>query len=668
MAHIDAGKTTTTERVLYYTGKTHKIGEVHEGAAVMDWMAQEQERGITITSAATTVIWRDVQVNIIDTPGHVDFTMEVERSLRVLDGAIALFCSVGGVEPQSETVWRQADKYGVPRIAFVNKMDRIGADFFHGRQMMADRLRRQRRWPCSSPSAARMTSAASSTSSRCTPSSIRTSWAPSSRSIDIPDELCDQAAEWRAEAGRGGGRPRRHADGDVPRGPGDHRRAPARGHPRAPRSTSASRRCCAARRSRTRACSRCSTPSWTSCPRRWTCPPIIGIDAQGRRGRAPARRRRAVRGAGVQDHDRPVRRQAHVLPRLLGHAEGGLLRAQREQGQAASASAASCRCTPTTARTSTRSSPATSPRPSASRTRRTGDTLCDATSTRSCSSPWSFPSRSSRSPSSPRPRPTRRSWAASLQRLAEEDPTFRVHTDEETGQTIIAGMGELHLEIIVDRLLREFKVDANVGKPQVAYRETIAQARSKGEGRFVRQTRRPRPVRPRRHRLEPNEPGGGFEFVNQIVGGVDPAGVHPGGGRGHPGGHGDRACSPATPWSTSRSPCSTAPTTRSTPRRWRSRSPARWRSRTRREGRAGAAGADDGVEVVTPESSWATSWATSTAGAARSTAWSRAAAPRSSRPRAAGHDVRLRHRPALHDAGPGHVHDAVQALRGSARR
>ena len=230
MAHIDAGKTTTTERVLYYTGKTHKIGEVHEGAAVMDWMAQEQERGITITSAATTVTWRDTQINIIDTPGHVDFTMEVERSLRVLDGAIALFCSVGGVEPQSETVWRQADKYGIPRIAFVNKMDRIGADFFRGLEMMVDRLGANPvalQIPIGREAEFRGIIDLVEMHAIVYKDELGTEF----EITDIPAELVRPGGRVASQAGRGRRRPRRPPAGDLHRGRRDHPGPPAPGHP-----------------------------------------------------------------------------------------------------------------------------------------------------------------------------------------------------------------------------------------------------------------------------------------------------------------------------------------------------------------------------------------------------------------------------------------------------
>ena len=344
MAHIDAGKTTTTERILYYTGKSHKMGEVHEGAATMDWMEQEQERGITITSAATTCEWADHRINIIDTPGHVDFTVEVERSLRVLDGAVALFDSVAGVEPQSETVWRQADKYQVPRIAYINKMDRIGADFERGVQTMIDRLGAHP-VPIQLPIGAE---------------------GDFKGIIDLVAMKADRL-QGRSRQGRlGRGHPgraarrrpggpraparrglalRRRPRGDDPRGAGDPGAAAGRGHPQGDALQPAHAGPVRLAPSRTRACSRCWTPSSRTCPSPLDVPadggPRAGQGRRGPRGRPQGGRLRAVQRAGVQDHGRPVRRQAHLLPRLLGQARGGLARAQRVERAGPSASGAS---------------------------------------------------------------------------------------------------------------------------------------------------------------------------------------------------------------------------------------------------------------------------------------------------------------------------------------
>ena len=337
MAHIDAGKTTTTERILFYTGRNYKIGEVHEGAATMDWMVQEQERGITITSAATTCRWRDCWINLIDTPGHVDFTVEVERSLRVLDGAVAVFDAVAGVEPQTETVWRQANKYNVPRFCFVNKMDRIGANFERTRRDDQGPPRRRARPSCSCRSA------------------------PKSDFRGVVDLVEMKALIWHDEnngekwdVDRDPGRP---AEGRRGRAPRARRRALALRRRRHSRSTSATRtitadrpaprasqrrrspttscRCSAARRSRTRASSRCSTPSSTTCPRRSTSRRLRAQPTRGEGELDPrAERRRAVLGARVQDPERPLRRQADLHPRLLRHAREGLGAAQLDEGQA----------------------------------------------------------------------------------------------------------------------------------------------------------------------------------------------------------------------------------------------------------------------------------------------------------------------------------------------
>ena len=529
MAHIDAGKTTTTERILYYTGRTHKMGEVHEGAAVMDWMEQEQERGITITSAATTASWKDYRINIIDTPGHVDFTVEVERSLRVLDGAIALFDSVAGVEPQSETVWRQADKYRVPRIAYINKMDRIGADFDRGVQTMIDRL--------------------GATRSR---SSFRS--APRPTSAGVIDLVAEKAIVYKDDLGK-----EWEVDRHPRRAPGRRRtrRAPhlieavaeyddelmedyleEQGRSRSTRlkadirkatldiSVRRPRSLAAARASRTRACSRCSTRCSTTCRARSTCRRSRASSPRrrARRRATPAVReasgRRAVLRARLQGHVRPVRRQAHLLPRLLGQARGRRPRAERDDRphRARRPHPDDARERPRGAGGGLRGRHRRRRRPQADldrrhalRARRADQARDDRRSrSRSCTS------RSSR-----RPRSTRRRWRIALARLAEEDPTFQVRTDEETGQTVISGMGELHLEVIVDRMKREFNVEAGVGRPQVAYRETIRGEAKKVEGKFVRQTGGSGQYGVVYINLEPC-PGEGFDFVNKIKGGVGP--------------------------------------------------------------------------------------------------------------------------------------------------
>jgi len=518
MAHIDAGKTTTTERVLYYTGKTHKIGEVHEGAAVMDWMAQEQERGITITSAATTVAWRDTQINIIDTPGHVDFTMEVERSLRVLDGAIALFCSVGGVEPQSETVWRQADKYGIPRIAFVNKMDRIGADFFRGLEMMVDRLGANPvalQIPIGREAEFRGIIDLIEMNALVYQDELGTDF----EIVDIPEELRPQADEYRLKLVES------IADHD------DHlletylegrEITPARLREVIRQATldiSITPVLCGSA-FKNKGVQPLMDAIIDFLPSPLDVPPVVGIKPNGDE---------ASRAA---DDDAPfsalafkVAVDSHVGKLTYFRVYSGTLKAgsyvlnatkdkrerisrilqmhanHREDRDEIYAGelAAAVGLKYTT----------------------TGETLCEIGKPIILES-MDFPEPVIFVAIEPKTKADEEKLGTSLQRLSEEDPTFRVHTDEETGQTIIAGMGELHLEIIVDRLVREFNVDANVGKPQVAYRETVRNKVDKVEGRFVRQSGGHGQYGHVVIEMQPNEPGGGYEFESRIQGGVIP--------------------------------------------------------------------------------------------------------------------------------------------------
>ncbi len=518
MAHIDAGKTTTTERILYYTGKTHKIGEVHEGAAVMDWMAQEQERGITITSAATTVIWHDTQINIIDTPGHVDFTMEVERSLRVLDGAIALFCSVGGVEPQSETVWRQADKYRIPRIALINKMDRIGADFFHGLEMMVDRLG-------ANPVALQI------------PIGREAEFRGMVDLIEmkaivyldelgadfevtaIPDDLRPLADEYRLKliesiADHDDSLMEAYLEGEEISP--ERIRAVIR---RATLDTSITPVLCGSA-FKNKGVQPLLDAIVAFLPSPLDVPPVKGIKPGGEEvtrktaDDAPfaalafkvaadphvgkltyLRVYSGTLKAGSYVYNSSREKRERISRILQMHANHRADRAEIYAGELAAVVGL--------------------------KNTGTGDTLCDQSKPVVLES-MEFPEPVIMVAIEPRTKADEEKLGNSLQRLADEDPTFRVFNDEETGQTIIQGMGELHLEVIVDRLVREFGVDANVGKPQVAYRETITRRVEKVQGRFVRQTGGRGQYGCVVIDMEPNEPGAGYEFENRIVGGAVP--------------------------------------------------------------------------------------------------------------------------------------------------
>jgi elongation factor G len=518
MAHIDAGKTTTTERILYYTGKTHKIGEVHEGAAVMDWMAQEQERGITITSAATTVSWRDTQINIIDTPGHVDFTMEVERSLRVLDGAIALFCSVGGVEPQSETVWRQADKYGIPRIAFVNKMDRIGADFFRGLEMMVDRLGANAvalQVPIGRESDFRGIIDLIEMNAIIYLDELGTDW----EITDIPDDHRELADEYRlklieAVADHDDHLLEAYLEGEEITA--EHMREVIR---RATLDISITPVMCGSA-FKNKGVQPLMDAIVDFLPSPLDVPSVTGIKPGGEevtRQTADDAPFSALAfkvavdpyvgkltyfrvysgtlkaGSYVVNSSKDKReRISRILQMHANHRED---RDEIYAGELAAAVGL--------------------------KNTGTGDTLSDQAKPVILES-MEFPEPVIMVAIEPKTKADEEKLGNSLQRLAEEDPTFRVFTDEETGQTIIQGMGELHLEIIVDRLTREFGVDANVGKPQVAYRETITQLVNKVEGKFVRQTGGRGQYGHVVIEMQPNEPGAGYEFESRIQGGVVP--------------------------------------------------------------------------------------------------------------------------------------------------
>ena len=521
MAHIDAGKTTTTERILYYTGKTHKIGEVHDGAAIMDWMVLEQERGVTITSAATTCFWKDHVIQIIDTPGHVDFTAEVERSLRVLDGAVAVFDAVAGVQPQSETVWRQATKYNVPRIAFINKFDRVGADFFHAIETMKERL--------SAPAvAAQVPMGAESNFWGLVDLVTNTAWdfKEDAKGMiypepldEIPAEFAEIAAEKREEL--------LEAASDFSE---DLMMAILEGEEidvdelkraiRAGVLAGKMNPVFVGSAYKNKGIQELLDAVIDYLPSPLDVPEIDGTNLKGEEEVRHADVKEPFSALAFKIMTDPYVGKLTYIRVYSGQAEAGSYvynsvkdgrerlgrilemnandRVDREECSAGDIVA----CV-------------------GFKNTTTGDTLCDE------KHPIVLESISFADPVidvavEPKTKAEQEKMSVGLAKLAEEDPTFQVHTDHETGQTIIAGMGELHLEIIVDRLRREFKVDCNVGKPQVAYRETAGKAVTHAEGKFVRQSGGRGQYGHAVIDMEPNEQGKGYEFVNAIVGGVVP--------------------------------------------------------------------------------------------------------------------------------------------------
>jgi elongation factor G len=519
MAHIDAGKTTTTERILYYTGVSHKIGEVHDGTATMDWMEQEQERGITITSAATTCHWKDHRINIIDTPGHVDFTIEVERSLRVLDGAVAVFCSVGGVEPQSETVWRQADKYHVPRLAFVNKMDRVGADFFRGVAMIKDRLK-------ANPVPIQIPIGSEENFKGVVDlvEMVGIVWNDESMGalydvIEIPEDLKELAQEYRDAmieeiSSHDDALMDKYLSGEA---------LTKEEIKNAIRQCTLDIKICpviCGSSFKNKGVQNLLDAVLDYMPAPTDIPAIQGIDANTE---LPVERHAddsepfsalafkimtdpfvgqlcffrvysGILNAGSYVYNSTKGKRERIGRILKMHAN------KREEIKEVYAGdiAAAVGLKYTT----------------------TGDTLCFEENAVILES-IEFPDPVISIAIEPKTKADQEKLGISLSKLASEDPSFRVKTDEETGQTIISGMGELHLEIIVDRLFREFKVDANVGKPQVAYRETISK-KVKAEGKFVRQSGGRGQFGHVWLEIEPQEPGKGYEFVDAIKGGVVP--------------------------------------------------------------------------------------------------------------------------------------------------
>ncbi len=516
MAHIDAGKTTTTERVLYYTGINYKIGEVHEGTATMDWMVQEQERGITITSAATTCFWRDHRINIIDTPGHVDFTIEVERSLRILDGAVALFCAVGGVEPQSETVWRQADKYNVPRLAFINKMDRVGADFERVVGEIRERL-------------------------KATPLLVQLPIGAEEKFRGVIDLIEERALVWDSDTLGA-----EYAVGPIP----EDQREQAAGYREKMIETLADHderlmemflegkrpepalikqtiRAAALKMKlvpvllgsafRNKGVQPMLDAVVDYLPSPADVPPVVGkvgdqTEERWPRDDAPfsalAFKIMTDPYVGtltfIRVYSGKLESGASVLNSTRNKREriGRLVKMHANKREEIAEVLAGDICAVGLRDTST------------------GDTLCDPAHPIVLES-IEFPKPVIQIAIEPKTKADQDRLGESLNKLAKEDPSFQVNSDKETGQTLISGMGELHLEIIVDRLLREFKVDANVGKPQVAYRETIRKP-AEAEGRFIRQSGGHGQFGVAEIRIEPLGKGVGFEFVDATKGGSIP--------------------------------------------------------------------------------------------------------------------------------------------------
>jgi elongation factor G len=520
MAHIDAGKTTTTERILYYTGINYRLGEVHEGTATMDWMAQEQERGITITSAATTCFWKEHRINIIDTPGHVDFTAEVERSLRVLDGAVGVFCAVGGVEPQSETVWRQADKYGVPRIAFVNKMDRQGADFDHCVEMMRARLG-ARPVPVQLPigEGEGFEGVIDLIEERALTFPDDTPGAPYVEG-PVPGALAEPVAAARealleAVCEADDRLLEKYLSG-ASIGTAEIRRALRQG-------TIALRftpvLCGSAFRNRGVQPLLDGVVSYLPAP--VDVPPVRGSapgDAEALEER-PARDDAPFSALVFKIMTDPYVGHLAFLRVYSGHVETGSLVANATKGN--SERIGRLVKMHANKREEIREIWAGDIAAAVGLKKvSTGDTVCDRGAPLVLES-MDFPEPVIAVAIEPKTKVDMERLGGALGKLVQEDPTFRVHTDPDTGQTLISGMGELHLEILVDRLVREFGVGANVGRPQVAYKETVRVA-AESEGRYVRQTGGRGQYGHVKIRLEPGEPGSGFVFESAVVGGTVP--------------------------------------------------------------------------------------------------------------------------------------------------
>ena len=518
MAHIDAGKTTTTERILFYTGKTHKLGETHEGAATMDWMAQEQERGITITSAATTCFWKGNRINIIDTPGHVDFTVEVERSLRVLDGSVTVMCAKGGVEPQSETVWRQADKYRVPRMIYVNKMDITGADFYRVVDMIHSRLRANA-VPIQLPVGKDMTFRGIVDLMNMEADIYYDDMGKDMRVEPIPEDMIDLANEWRdkmveAIASTDDDLMMKYLEGEEITV--DELKAALR---KATIDNAIVPVVCGTSY-RNKGVQKLLDAIIDFMPSPLDVPAIKGVNPRTEEEEdRPASDEGPFSALAFKIMTDPfvgklcffrvysgvVNAGDTVLNSTRGKRErlGRILQMHANDRKEIDA----CYSGDIAAVVGTKCTT-------------TGDTFCDEKAPIILES-MEFPEPVIRVAIEPKTRAGQEKMGIALAKLAEEDPTFRTYTDEETGQTIIAGMGELHLEIIVDRLLREFKVEANIGKPQVAYKETIRK-QVDHECKYKRQSGGSGQYGHVKIILEPNEPGAGYTFVDQVKGGAIP--------------------------------------------------------------------------------------------------------------------------------------------------
>ena len=518
MAHIDAGKTTTTERILFYTGRTHKLGETHEGAATMDWMEQEQERGITITSAATTAQWKDTRINIIDTPGHVDFTVEVERSLRVLDGAVTVLCAKGGVEPQSETVWRQAEKYGVPRMIFVNKMDILGADFYRVVKMVEERLKANA-VPIQLPIGKEDTFVGIIDLVEMKAEIYKDDLGKEYEMTDIPDDLMDLANEWREKLLESVA----EADEELMMKFLEGEEITKAEIKKVIRTATIAGEmipvtCGSAYRNKGVQLMLDAVIDYMPSP--LDIPPIKGVvpDTEEEEERpaddngpfsALAFKIMADPYVGklafFRVYSGTLDSGSYVYNSTKGKKErvGRILQMHANKREDIEkvysgdiAAAVGLKVTTT------------------------GDTLCDEKHEIILES-MEFPDPVIEIAIEPKTKAGQEKMGIALAKLAEEDPTFKTYTNEDTGQTIIAGMGELHLEIIVDRLLREFKVEANVGKPQVSYKETIT-APADVDHKYAKQSGGRGQYGQVKIKVYPREPGEGFEFKNSIVGGAIP--------------------------------------------------------------------------------------------------------------------------------------------------